>query len=234
VTTATAARQSEQRESEVYLVGHAATARCVALPSTLDIFKNMVLLAFFVVYFMLTFAMRAALVYRRTGINPLVLPARDDAYGYVGRAFKIVIASVAVFVCIEAFAPATLQGLGRIKLFRGEMLAATGWSLMIVSLAWLLVAQSQMGNSWRVGIDEKRKTELVTHGLFAISRNPIFLGMRVTLAGLFLATPSAITLAIAVAGELLMQVQVRLEEAHLSNLHGERYAQYGQQVRRWL
>ena len=85
-----------------------------------------------------------------------------------------------------------------------------------------------------VGIDTQRRTELVQHGLFAISRNPIFLAMRVNLLGLFLISPSAASLAILVAGEILMQVQVRLEEQHLLNMHPTLYASYQQNVRRWL
>jgi protein-S-isoprenylcysteine O-methyltransferase Ste14 len=75
---------------------------------------------------------------------------------------------------------------------------------------------------------------LVQHGLFARSRNPIFLSMRMALLGLVLVAPSAATLVLLVAGELLMQVQVRLEEQHLTGLHGERYAAYCHRVRRWL
>jgi protein-S-isoprenylcysteine O-methyltransferase Ste14 len=37
-----------------------------------------------------------------------------------------------------------------------------------------------------------------------------------------------------VAGELLMQIQVRLEEAHLAALHGDDYSAYYSRVRRWL
>ncbi|UQN08066.1 isoprenylcysteine carboxylmethyltransferase family protein [Deinococcus sp. QL22] len=67
-----------------------------------------------------------------------------------------------------------------------------------------------------------------------MSRNPIFLGMRLNLLGLFLVLPLAVTLTILVAGKLLMQIQVRLEEAYLSGAHGQAYKQYQQQVRRWL
>jgi hypothetical protein len=102
------------------------------------------LLGYFALYFFFGFVWRSILVFRQTGINPIVLPATDDAYGYVGRAFK---------------------------------LACTGVVLM---------------------------------------------------------APSAATLVLLVAGELLMQVQVRLEEQHLSGLHGERYAAYCHRVRRWL
>lgn len=85
-----------------------------------------------------------------------------------------------------------------------------------------------------MGIDRANQTALIRRGPFALSRNPIFLGMRLNLLGLFLVLPNAVTLGVLVAGELLMQVQVRLEEQHLSQMHGQEYAEYRQQVPRWL
>ena len=58
--------------------------------------------------------------------------------------------------------------------------------------------------------------------------------MRLSLLGLFLVFPAAATLVLLVAGEILMQVQVRLEEQHLTALHGEVYRVYRSRVRRWL
>jgi len=91
-----------------------------------------------------------------------------------------------------------------------------------------------MGNSWRIGIDAGDKTQLVQHGVFRWSRNPIFLGMRVTLFGFFLILPNVMTFATLVLGEALMQIQVRLEEEYLRRTHGEEYRKYCQQTRRWL
>lgn len=45
----------------------------------------MKLLVFSLFYLGLSFVWRSVVVYRKTGINPLVLPQRDDAYGYVRR-----------------------------------------------------------------------------------------------------------------------------------------------------
>ena len=98
----------------------------------------------------------------------------------------------------------------------------------------MLIAQNHMKKSWRIGIDEDVKTELVQNGLFKISRNPIFLGMRTMLLGLFLIIPNAVTLVVLIAGELLAQIQVRLEEEFLTRTHGESYRAYQKQVRRWL
>jgi protein-S-isoprenylcysteine O-methyltransferase Ste14 len=195
---------------------------------------SLALLAYFLAYFLLAFVWRSWMVYRRTGMNPVVLPGRDDAYGYVGRAFKLVVLAVAGVVVTQAAAPAAMQGLGPMAGLQRAGVAAVGWGLLLASLLWMLVAQAQMGKSWRIGIDENHQTDLVRTGLFAVSRNPIFLAMRVNLLGLFLVLPNAATLGLLVGGELLMQVQVRLEEAHLAGLHGLAYEQYRSTVRRWL
>jgi protein-S-isoprenylcysteine O-methyltransferase Ste14 len=91
-----------------------------------------------------------------------------------------------------------------------------------------------MGNSWRIGIDEEKKTPLVQSGLFRFSRNPIFLGMIITLLGVFLTIPNALTLLFLSLGFVLIQIQVRLEEEFLTRTQGEGYAEYRRQVRRWL
>ena len=194
----------------------------------------MALLFYFIVYLLLAFVWRSLVVYKRSGQNPLVLPARDDAYGYVGRAFKVLVILVASIVVLNATAPGSVSLLGPLTPLQTSTFVVLGWVLLAVSLVFLLIAQAQMGNSWRIGIDEKTRTELVRTGLFACSRNPIFLAMRINLLGLFLVLPNAVTLALVTTGEVLMQVQVRLEEVHLQSLHGTHYEEYTSGVRRWL
>ena len=192
------------------------------------------LLIYCVIVFTFAFALRSLLVYRRSGVNPLVLPSTDDAYGYVALAFKVVIVGVGVVVIGLAIWPDSQIYFGRWAALSSPTLAYVGWAVLIASLIWLLIAQAQMGASWRIGIDDKRRTELVQHGLFSLSRNPIFLALRLNLVGLFLVFPSAVTSALLAAGEILIQVQVRLEEQHLANLHGAAYDAYRVKVRRWL
>jgi protein-S-isoprenylcysteine O-methyltransferase Ste14 len=91
-----------------------------------------------------------------------------------------------------------------------------------------------MGESWRIGIDDAPKTRLVNTGVFGISRNPIFLGMIVTLFGLFLVMPNALTLLAVVLGVVVINIQVRLEEEFLKTTHGDEYARYIRRVRRWI
>ena len=91
-----------------------------------------------------------------------------------------------------------------------------------------------MSKSWRIGIDEKHKTELITKGIFSISRNPIFLGMILTVFGLFLIIPNAITFFLALATYFIIQIQIRLEEEFLEKQHGEIYKNYKKTVKRLI
>ena len=90
------------------------------------------------------------------------------------------------------------------------------------------------GESWRISIDDAHTTRLVNTGMFGISRNPIFLGMIVTLIGLFLVMPNAFTLLVVVLGVVVINIQVRLEEEFLQTTHGDEYAGYMRRVRRWI
>ena len=104
----------------------------------------------------------------------------------------------------------------------------------MVSLLIITIAQANMGRAWRIGIDHTSTPILAREGLFRWSRNPIFLGLRLNLLGLFLILPNAATLVIWLVGETLMQVQVRLEEEHLARTFRDTYADYQRTVRRWV
>ncbi|MCL4262614.1 MAG: hypothetical protein KJ069_05345 [Anaerolineae bacterium] len=74
----------------------------------------------------------------------------------------------------------------------------------------------------------------MARGVYGRSRNPIFLGMRGNLLGLLLVMPNAVTLTVWLLGDVLIQIQVYLEEAHLRQQHGRAYEHYCRQVPRWL
>ncbi|MCL4703688.1 isoprenylcysteine carboxylmethyltransferase family protein [bacterium] len=192
------------------------------------------LLVYLVVYLTFAFFWRSFLVWKRTGVNPFVFGKADNVHDYVGMMFRLtMVASVAV-VILNAASSQAYRYLTPILWLERQALQLAGLFLLAASFIWTLFAQAQMGDSWRIGIDANIKTPLVTHGIFGISRNPIFLGMRVTLLGFFIILPNAITFATLLLGEALMQIQVRLEEEFLRKTHGEKYQKYCQQTRRWL
>ena len=78
-------------------------------------------------------------------------------------------------------------------------------------------------------------TELVTHGVFAFVRNPIFTGMGVLLAGQQLTVPSVLSAAAFAVFAAAVQVQVRLiEEPYLLRTHGADYRSYASRTGRFV
>ncbi len=191
------------------------------------------LLPYFLLLFAAAFLLPTWRVWRRDGTNALVLPRDDSAFGLIGVWFKVLIGGVLI-LCACVTLGVNGNVFGPLVWANHAVLNTIGAGLLFVTLVWVVIAQMHMGQSWRIGIDQKVVTELVTNGVFARSRNPIFLGMRLNLLGLFLVLPNAITLAFLVASEILIGVQVRLEEAHLLETLGRPYSDYCARVRRWL
>ena len=192
------------------------------------------LLGYFFVYVLVAFVWRSYLVWKRTGINPVTFKGSDTAHDFIGSVSRFIFAVVALVVFLYSFSPVAYAYTSPIQWLEHRWLRLIGVLVLVLSLVWITVAQSQMGEAWRIGIDAEHRTPLVQKGLFGISRNPIFLGMMVTLLGLFLTLPNALTLLAFVVGVVLIGVQVRLEENYLAQVHPEAYREYRQRVRRWL
>lgn len=81
----------------------------------------------------------------------------------------------------------------------------------------------------------ERATNLVTGGIYMVSRNPMYLGMALLLTAfaVYLGTPAG--LVIVAAFILYMNAfQIRPEEAQLRAKFGEAYEAYCARVRRWI
>jgi protein-S-isoprenylcysteine O-methyltransferase Ste14 len=183
---------------------------------------------------MAAFFWRSYVVWKKTGVSPVVFKGSDSAHDFICRIFKALFAVIVAVVVIDAFVPSAYQYLIPIHWLERTWIKLTGLVLLLVSLLWTVFAQAQMGDSWRIGIDTEHITELVRNGVFRISRNPIFVGMMVTLLGLFLIIPNVVTLFTLLLGVILIGIQVRLEEEYLTRAHGNKYVEYRRNVRRWI
>jgi protein-S-isoprenylcysteine O-methyltransferase Ste14 len=118
--------------------------------------------------------------------------------------------------------------------FASGAAAWVGVALCLGGLAMLGLTLIEFGRSFRVGIDAERPDALVTTGIFAVSRNPIYVAFGFVLLGEFLAFPNWILLVYLGAGVWLLNRQVRLEESFLKQHYGQQYLEYCARVRRYL
>ena len=195
---------------------------------------RIVLPLYLLAFFLIVFVWRSYLVWKRTGINPYAVGKEDNAINFIESIYSLTLALLVTVTIFFSFFPTLYQYAVPIFWLEYSYVKLAGLFLLIASLIWIAIAQMQMGESWRIGIDEKNATTLVEKGLFLVSRNPVFLGMRLALLGFFLVIPNSATLLIAFVNDILMQVQVRLEEVHLYQTHGDMYKRYCQRIRRWL
>lgn len=101
----------------------------------------------------------------------------------------------------------------------------------LLLLFWSLIS---FGQSFRVGIDTEHPDKLITSGVFAFTRNPIYVAFAFILLGQFLIFSNWILLIYMVAGTWLFHRQVLREEEYLKKHYGEEYAEYSDRVRRYL
>ena len=120
------------------------------------------------------------------------------------------------------------------EFFRSEAAAWVGVGLCCAGLLVLLASLISFGRSFRVGIDVDRPDKLVTTGVFAWSRNPIYVALFLVLAGQFLVFPNWVPLVYLFAGTWLFHRQVLREEEFMQRQYGEEYAAYCRRVRRYV
>ena len=194
----------------------------------------MILFAYLIVYFLLVFVVRSVLLWKKTGINPLTFNKTDDAHGFNGKVFTVISFLELIVVGLYAFKNNWYEYLLPFWYLENPILQKIGWVLLILSLIVVWISQTQMANSWRIGIDENNKTKLVTNGFFSLSRNPIFLGIMIANIGLFLVIPNAFTLLIISLSTITINTQIRLEEEFLKRKFESEYLDYAEKVRRWI
>jgi protein-S-isoprenylcysteine O-methyltransferase Ste14 len=167
---------------------------------------------------------------RRIGVRTWVLPLGDDAEGLIGRTFLALVALYSAIVAASAFTPSFMQT----RHLDTTGLRWLGNGLILSGLLLVLLAQSHMGPSLRIGIATDELPRLVTSGLFRYSRNPIFLGMLIAATGIAMAVPHTICWVALAVTYTTISVQIRLEERFLRESVGEDYRCYCDRVDRWL
>jgi len=98
----------------------------------------------------------------------------------------------------------------------------------------LVVAQLNLGASWRIGIEEGSSPGLVTSRFYRFCRNPIFLAILILLTGYVLLLPTRLSLVLLVGAFIGIRQQVLTEEAYLSRMYGDAYRSYAHRVGRFV
>lgn len=139
----------------------------------------------------------------------------------------IVAAALAIATLGAIFFPVR-TGLGAPGRGLGWALIALGLTLDVSAIATLARARTNV-------LPHRAADRLVTHGPFAFTRNPIYLGNAIALAGLGGAVNSAWFVVASIIAALMVDIlAIRREEAHLALRFGAQWRDYAARTPRWL
>ncbi len=123
------------------------------------------------------------------------------------------------------FLPALLPTIFR---WIGVLIGAMGVFIFVISVV-------TMKDNWRAGVSESDKTELVTDGIYRISRNPAFLGFDLMYIGIVCMFFNWFLMCVTALAIYLFHLQiVNVEEDFLVSTFQDEYIQYKKKVNRYL
>ncbi len=135
--------------------------------------------------------------------------------------------SLAIVWQIGALEPAWAS-VGPIGRGIGTALVGLGLVLMVLAIWEFMRART-------TPIPHQNPSALITSGIFRISRNPIYLGDALVLGGLALRWDAPLGLVLVpVFCVFIARRFIRAEEARLSSVFGDSYAEWSYRTRRWI
>lgn len=164
---------------------------------------------------------------RKQGIrtNQMAKGKRHDKVYYTELILKFATYSVVVVEILNIFlmenpALTWMTGLGLVIGVFGDVV--------------FTMAVLTMKDSWRAGLAEEDKTELITAGIYQISRNPAFLGFDCVYVGILIMFFNLPLLVFSGFAMVMLHLQILQEEKYLSAVFGQEYIEYQKQVCRYI
>lgn len=115
-----------------------------------------------------------------------------------------------------------------------KFLSLLGAATIILSLILFSLTLKHFKNSLRFGLDEKNQGELITDGIFSISRNPFFLSFDLYFLGNALIFPNLFFIGFAVLALFGIHFFILKEENFMRKVYGNEYKKYAEQTGRYF
>lgn len=145
---------------------------------------------------------------------------------YIEIALKVVsilvpLAELISIFMVEVNVPSYLRYVGIITGFTG--------------VVFFVLSVTEMKDSWRAGVNKNEKTDLVTSGIYQISRNPAFVGFDLTYLGIVMIFFNTALFCLSVLAMFIFHLQiVNVEEPFLLEVFGNDYINYCKKVNRYI
>ena len=164
---------------------------------------------------------------RKKGIrtDQIARGSRRDKVYYTEIALKIATYSVVLVEVVSVFVtkiqfPAVIVWIGVVLGMIGDFIFGT--------------AVLTMKDNWRAGLAEDDKTQMVTNGIYGISRNPAFLGFDCVYLSILIMFFNSVLLLFSFFAMVMLHLQILQEEKYLPTVFGQEYLDYQRKVCRYI
>jgi protein-S-isoprenylcysteine O-methyltransferase Ste14 len=171
-----------------------------------------------------------------TGVNPIVIGRDKGKWRILEVASSLALILWVVEVSLRAFHSRfdVFHGGLHVGFLNTSAAKTLGVVLVLLGLIPFVLAYVSFGTSWRIGIDQDTPGSLVTGGIFAVTRNPIYVGVILFFFGIFLLNETWFFLVFAVLAVVVIHFQILREEEFLKKQYGDSYAAYCVRAARYL
>lgn len=150
------------------------------------------------------------------------------------REATIFIAFFVLFIGAAVGISVLNQPFGEVQLINGPLSMILGFVILFLNLIVSGASLMNLKDSWRVGVLEDQKTELITSGIYQFMRNPYFVSYLLMFAAYTVLLQNLILFGLSMVGFLFVHKMIRKEEKYLYSVHGDAYLQYKMKVPRYI
>ena len=123
---------------------------------------------------------------------------------------------------------------GRLQMLNDNVSLLLALGILIINLILSAFSLVHLKNSWRVGVIEDQKTDLITSGIYSFTRNPYFLSYILMFGAYTILLQSLLLFFLSFIGFFLVHSMVIKEEKYLHSIHGDKYLKYKSKVPRYF
>ncbi len=146
----------------------------------------------------------------------------------------ISIAFFVLFIGVAVGISVLKQPFGEVQLLTGFLAMISGLVILFLNLIVSGASLMNLKDSWRVGVIDDQKTELITSGIYRFTRNPYFVSYLLMFAAYTVLLQNLILFGLSIVGFLFVHKMIMKEEKYLYSVHGDAYLEYKMKVPRYI
>jgi protein-S-isoprenylcysteine O-methyltransferase Ste14 len=189
-----------------------------------QIFLSALLLAYILVFLVTTINVK------RQGVNARGV---DDYYGIKAKIGSLSIFLWVIMVVSYVVSPGNIDYWIKFDLLDNMLSTMAGMILCIVGGAIGTLGMLTLGDNFRISFPEEG-TQLVTHGIYGVMRNPIVFSIFLMMAGTFLLIPSLLSLFNLIVNIIGFDAKATDEERFLAKRFGNDWIEYTRKTGKYL